>query len=353
MQTSLLAAVVPVFNPERGLLDLCRELCEKFHAVIVVDDGSFINTDDFLSLPSKCELVRHETNKGKGAAIKSAISYIKKHHPEITVMVCCDGDGQHRPSDAVKVANTALESSCVTLGVRNVDRKGIPLRSRFGNVLTSFLVRLIYRIPIKDTQTGLRAIPSRLFDVFLQLSGERYEYEMRLFGLIKSFGEKLQQVPIKTIYIEENRASHFRPIVDSVRVYWGLFVGTFFKFCTSSIFGFIVDNLVFTLVLFSFNYSSLPRRYSIFAALVTSCAVSATANYLINKFFVFRSGSSVVASYLKYWALVLVFATLSYVQTALISALLDANGYTITIIKILVETFLFVVSYKFQKKWVF
>lgn len=354
MQDNLTAAVVPVFNPERGLVGLCRELCESFGVVVVVDDGSVENQSEFSKLPEKCEIVRHAVNKGKGRAIKSAIEYIRVHHPDVTVMVCCDGDGQHSPSDALKVASEAREKDCVTLGVRNIDKKGIPFRSRFGNVLTSLLVRIFLRLSIGDTQTGMRAIPSRLFDSFLSLPGERYEYEMRQFSMLKSLGESVGQVPIKTIYIESNRTSHFRPVVDSVRVYYGLFGGTFLKFCGSSVLGFLVDNIVFAGMLFALATQDLPRRYDIFIAVVVARAVSATVNYVVNKLFVFGSKGSVVASYMRYWALVFGVLIISYSLTALLSAVLDAqDGLVITTIKVVEETVLFLVSYRLQKKWVF
>ena len=222
-----IAAVVPVFNPEKGLVDLCRSLCTAFGCVVVVDDGSTENQGKFGELPNDVEIVRHAVNKGKGMAIKSAIVHLRENHPEVIAMVCCDGDGQHSPQDVAKVAVHTVKTGHVTLGVRNFKEVGVPLRSRFGNALTSFLVRLIFRFRIYDTQTGLRAIPARLFSSFESLVGERYEYEMRQFGMMKLLGEPFEQIPITTIYIENNKASHFRPIVDSVRVYQGLLGGTF------------------------------------------------------------------------------------------------------------------------------
>jgi len=348
-----IAAVVPVFNPEQGLPGLCDALSALFGLVVVVDDGSTENQGDFAKLPPTCEIVRHAQNMGKGRAIKSAIGHLRKNHPEVAVLVCCDGDGQHAPEDVERVAAHALQTGRATLGVRSFRESRVPFRSRFGNVLTSFLVRTIFRFPIYDTQTGLRAIPSRLFASFEALQGERYEYEMRQFGLMRTLGEAFEQVPVKTIYIENNRASHFRPIVDSVRVYRGLFGGTFARFCASSVFGFVVDNLVFSVALLSLQSLGVARRYDILASLVLARVVSATANYMANRLFVFKSERPVVSSYARYWILVLFIGAMSYVLTACLSALFDAKGLMITAIKIAAETGLFFVSYKLQKRWVF
>jgi len=223
LNNSVVAVVVPVFNPEPGLMRMCMRLVDMFACVVVVDDGSALNCESFSRLPSGIVVLRHGVNRGKGTAIKTAISWLVENRPGIRAAVFVDGDGQHRVEDASKVAERCLTANMVTLGVRDFSRSGIPFRSRFGNVLTSWLVRQLLGFPIYDTQTGLRGIPSRLFQSMLELPGERYEYEMRLFGMLRHRGECFEQVPIVTLYIDSNRASHFNPIKDSVRIYKGLF----------------------------------------------------------------------------------------------------------------------------------
>jgi len=346
-------AVVPVFNPEPGLVPLVQNLAAIFGRVIVVDDGSIEHTDDFSLLPDSVTVLRHAANKGKGRAIKTAIEWVKANEGDADVVVFADGDGQHRPDDVRKVAEHAAECGRVTLGVRDFSRSGVPFRSRFGNVVTSFLVRLMYRIPIYDTQTGLRAIPRRLFDAMLETPGERYEYEMRLFGMLRENNEALEQIPIETVYVDGNRASHFNPILDSFRVYRGLFGDTFPKFCASSVLGFLADNGIFTFFLFCLQDLGWLRRYDILASLVVARIVSATFNYLCNKIFVFKSRVKLAPSFARYWSLVLLVALLSYAGTAGLSAAVDATGWSITAIKVVVETVLFIVSYRCQKRWVF
>lgn len=346
-------AIVPVYNPEPGLVDLCRALVADYGSVVVVDDGSNDHCDDFGLLPQGVTIVRHTINRGKGRAIKTGIEWVREHRPEVKVVVFADGDGQHRPEDVRRVVEHALAADQVTLGVRDFSTAGIPFRSRFGNVLTSFLVRCLYHFKIYDTQTGLRAIPSRFFDLMLSLSGDRYEYEMRLFGALAERREALGQVPIETIYLNDNRASHFHPIKDSVRVYQGLFGGSFLKFCLSSLVGFGTDNLIFTLVLLALQSGELLRRYDILIALVCARLASAMVNYLCNRWLVFHTRGKAAKSFVRYWALVLLVAALSYLGTAVLAAVFDAMGIVVTIIKIFVETILFLLSYRLQKRWVF
>lgn len=353
MRNPTIAAVVPVFNPEPGLKGLCVSLLEAYGTVVVVDDGSCENTEDFQSLPEGINLVRHDVNKGKGRAIKTSIEWIQAYRPEVQTVVFVDGDGQHRPEDVAKVVAKSQETGNVVLGVRDFTESNIPFRSRFGNVLTSALVRRIYHIPIHDTQTGLRAIPRRLFGLMLNTPGERYEYEMRLFGMLDSEHERLEQVPIETIYLCNNRASHFHPVRDSIRVYRGLFGGRFFRFILSSLTGFVLDNVAFSLLLLSFLSVGVVRNNALLFALVLARVLSSFVNYQCNRLLVFGSTLRPHVSLGRYAILAVILAALSYGGTSALTWMFDADGLLITALKILVEVVLFLLSYRVQKSWVF
>lgn len=349
-------AIVPVFNPEPGLVALCEGLLGEFAGVVVVDDGSVEDRERFGLLPPSVVLLAHEVNRGKGRAMKTAMEWVLKNRPSAGAVVFVDGDGQHSPDDARKVVEAALARNCCTLGVRDFKSAQVPFRSRFGNELTAWLVRLIYGFKVGDTQTGLRAFPLRMCPALLEIPGERYEYEMRLFGRLSGAGEELCQVPIRTIYIASNRSSHFRPVVDSYRVYKGLFgdsVARMLRFSASSVAGFIADNLVFAVAMFALQRTGMLRRWEILISLAVARAVSATLNYVCNRSFVFRSRTSFAGSFVRYWALVLLIAALSYALTATLSALLDVRGAPVTVVKVVVESALFILSYRLQKKWVF
>jgi glycosyltransferase involved in cell wall biosynthesis len=347
------AVVIPVFNPEPGLQELCISLVELFRLVIVVDDGSCENQGAFGLLPENVVILKHGKNHGKGRAIKTALDYLQNKTPEVAFAVFADGDGQHLPVDIVAVSAKALETGNTTLGIRDFSNRDIPFRSRMGNRCTAFLVRMVLGYSLPDTQTGLRAIPRRLFQALISTDGERYEYEMCLFALLKERGERFETLPIQTVYIDSNRASHFKPFIDSFKVVRSLLGDTFLRFCGSSLLGFVVDNLVFTTLIFTINIISITRNEAIFIALIIARIVSATVNYFCNRFFVFRSHVKMTMSLGKYWLLVILIAAGSYVGTSFLSDCFNAFGGGITCLKILVEALLFLVSYKFQRKWVF
>ena len=241
------------------------------------------------------------------------------------------------------------------LGVRTFEGP-IPFRSRWGNGWTRILFRLLTGLAIRDTQSGLRGIPSDMLDRMLALRGDRYEYEMAMLADARSHEQKPLQIPIETIYIEENATSHFNPILDTIRVYRSLF-----QFCLSSVLSFLLDNAVFAAVVWYFAGKATPRREDVLIALVAARLASSNFNFFYNRFVVFYRRRKLtrmrvqrgVRNYFTYWALVLALAAASYALTTLCAALFDVRGVAITIVKIVVETFLFLASYFIQKRFIF
>ena len=121
-----------------------------------------------------------------------------------------------------------------------------------GNVVTSGLFSLFFRIKIKDTQSGLRAIPEHLFEKHLSIKQQGYEYEFEcLINVARK--EKIDQVSIQTIYEIGNPSSHFRPILDSTLIYMVFLRYVFFVplIAFLDFIGFIIiANLVNSLVAF-------------------------------------------------------------------------------------------------------
>ncbi len=339
--------LIPAYNPDEKLLTLLPKLRERFKRIVLVDDGSVKGREIFPAAEKYVEkILVHETNKGKGRALKTGFRYIGDSADVVTA----DADGQHTPDDIMRVAE-ALKThrGGLVLGVRAFTGK-VPLRSRFGNFWTRWLFFFMTRIMVSDTQTGLRGIPSTLVNHVASIPGDRYEYEMAMLADARHHDERPLQIPIETVYIEENATSHFNPILDTIRIYRSLF-----HFCLSSILGFLLDNAVFAATIWFMEGTSTRRRYDIAIALVLARLVSANFNYLYNRFVVFRSRANRRRghSYLKYWLLVLVIGLAGYTLTSAFSYLLDAGGFAITLVKIVVETFLFLASYWMQKRFVF
>ena len=341
---SKVAVLVPAYNPDGRLLALLESIKGRFGFIILVDDGSIEGRDVLAKAkPLVDAYLEHPANRGKGSALKTGFAAV----PEGFDVVTADADGQHTPDDIAKIA-AALENrrKGLVLGVRDFSGR-VPLRSRFGNFWTRWIFFVMTKLMVRDTQTGLRGIPSGLLPRVAAIPGDRYEYEMAMLADARRHEEKPLQVPIDTIYIDENRTSHFNPILDTVRVYRSLF-----KFCLSSILSFAMDNLVFLVAVAFLSRAPTLRRYDILASLVLARLVSSNFNFFFNRYVVFKERSG-KRGYAGYWALVLAVGATSYALTEGISAALDVRGMPIAIVKICVETFLFVMSYAVQKRFIF
>ena len=219
--------VIPSLNPDARLINLVSDLISNnFNKIIIVDDGS----EDkiiFNKLKEHKEAIvlTHDVNKGKGAALKTAFSYYKdKLLKDYKGLVCLDSDGQHLVSDAINAGKVMVKENKYTLGTRLFNTKETPLRNKTGNRITSRVFKRLYGVYLKDTQTGLRAIPNRLIDFMLNVSGDHFEYEMNvLIDLVKN-GEKIIEEDIKTVYLENsNKKSNFKVIKDSYKIYKNMF----------------------------------------------------------------------------------------------------------------------------------
>ena len=202
---------------------------------------------------------------------------------------------------------------------------------------------------VSDTQSGLRGIPFKFMKELIGCKGERFEYEMQM--LLECAGRHdLTEVPIATIYeSKENHQTHFKPIRDSLRIY-KILGKKFVKFLFASLSSFVIDILLFHLFVFLFK-DSFAALYYITVATVGARVISAVYNYLINYTFVFKSRASKSVSLAKY-------ALLAIVQMGLSAGLVSLFVYLIpgaweTLVKVIVDTVLFLLSYSIQQRFVF
>lgn len=212
--------LIPVYEPTERLVPLLERLREHFRRIVLVDDGSTVGHEIFTRARPLVETILvHPENRGKGCALKTGFAYLGHDVDVVTV----DSDGQHDPEDVVRVAQALADHrDGLVLGVRAFDGT-VPLRSRFGNFWTRFWFNLFTGLHVTDTQTGLRGIPSELLARVAALPGDRFEYEMVMLADARHHASEPFEVPIRTIYLDGNRTSHHRPLVDTWRIYRALF----------------------------------------------------------------------------------------------------------------------------------
>jgi glycosyltransferase involved in cell wall biosynthesis len=334
------AVLIPARQPEASLTDSVAGLIDAgFGAVLVLDDGSSAACgalfESVAHLP-RVYLFRHAVNLGKGRALKTGINAFLSEFPDFTHLLTADADGQHLVADIVRVAQTSVTSANqVVLGVR-VFSADVPLRSRFGNLLTRQVFALVTGTKLADTQTGLRAFPRSFLPELMLLEGERYEYEMTVLAHLCRRGNRLIEVPIETVYLDGNKSSHFDPIRDSMRIYFVLA-----RFYLSSILAAGIDFAGFTLA------------YSITHHVLTSVIfgrLSSLVNFALNKKFVFQSQGSVRGALWRYYLLAVGIGALSYGSIFGLHTYLHWNVF---VAKLTVDVLLSLVSFSMQRTFVF
>lgn len=343
--------LIPALNPDDRLISYVNELIDVgFSKIVVVNDGSTKNTDIFKKLSLNCKILTHVVNMGKGRALKTGINYILNHYStdEIVGIITADSDGQHSVKDTLEVANQLKCGHQVVLGCRNFTGSDVPFKSKFGNNLTMYLFAFLYGKRISDTQTGLRGLSYDILRECLTYTGERYEYEMHMLIETVTTDKDIVEVPIETIYYDGNKESHFSVVKDSIRIYKVL-LARGIKYILSSLCGFVVDIVLFTVIATAL-LPILSVSKAILISTVGARVASAVTNYVINRNVVFKDGDRILQSGFRYFILVIVQLLCSWILVTFLYANIKWNA---TILKVIVDTCLFLVSYKIQHRWIF
>jgi glycosyltransferase involved in cell wall biosynthesis len=337
--------LIPSLNPDLRLVELADALITAgFTDIIVVNDGSkaaFRPIFDTLSQKG-CHVFTHAVNLGKGRALKTGINSFLNLYPDRNGMITADADGQHGVSDIGRMAK-AMETmpNALILGVRNFDQSDVPFKSRAGNKITRTLFGYLSGMKLTDTQTGLRGIPKSAMPWMMEIKGERFEYEMNMLIESKRHNMDILEVPIKTIYIDENSSSHFHPVRDALRIY-----SILGKFAFSSISSALLDAVIFTLITEIF-LPGFAERIAVGTVIARLC--SSLCNYSINRHIVFQ-GNHQSGTMLRYYILAAFQMLISLFSVRALTPLL---GWAPIFVKAPVDFILFLVSFKVQQKWVF
>ncbi|MDR2620164.1 MAG: bifunctional glycosyltransferase family 2/GtrA family protein [Propionibacteriaceae bacterium] len=334
-------ALIPALNPPEALLPLVADLVARGLQVVVIDDGSNAEAQAiFAALTPPVVVLRHETNQGKGAALRTGMRWIVDYPPD-TVVVTVDADGQHLPDDVIRVAAAATAGDGIVLGVRG-DDETTPWRSRAGHTVTRVLFRLVLGQRISDTQTGLRAFRATLIPWLLKIPGDRYEYEMNMLIIAGRDQVALREIPIKTVYINQNATSHYRAFADSFRIAKGVFA-----FAGSSVISFGVDYALYAALVTLGRILGIP--YAVTGANILARVGSATLNYTLNKRYVFQDDRPVRNSALRYALL----AVGILIGNTAVLTLLTNSGINVYLAKAAVEVVFSLASYTLQRSVVF
>ena len=356
---SRISVVLPSLDPDEKLVAVIDGLLEYgFSDIILVNDGSKPENlhyfEEAAAQHPEIHLLHHEVNKGKGAALKNAFRWFLENRPDGFGVVTVDGDNQHHPADTRACCEHMLETGHTVLGCRDFNQSDVPARSSFGNKTTSAIFKIFVGMTISDTQTGLRAIPRKVLETLVDVYGDRFEYETNMLLAFKTHAIPFDEVKIRTVYIEENKSSHFRVIHDSWRIY-KLILAHFFRYTVSSLISAIVDTGAYSLLTAIFG--KFLQGFALTAgAGVGARVISSLLNFYMNKKLVFQTNVNTGKAMLRYYMLALPQMAAQVLLTQGVYALLgigdSANGLR-TLIYAVVMTALYFLSYMIQQRWVF
>ena len=340
--------------------------------ILIVDDGSGPAYEKTFTeaAAAGAVVIGYPTNRGKGFALRHGFEWCLANAPGETV-VCADSDGQHTPADIARVAaESERHPQALVLGVRGFVGD-VPLRSRFGNNMSALVFRLASGVRVDDTQTGLRAYGACQLSELLEVPGDRFEWEQNALIMAARRGREIVQVPIATVYLDENSSSHFRPLADSYRVFRSLLgalgagvmsgaaggsrlgaagsgiggvnigVGVL-KFAGSGLVSWALEMVLFLL---------LQAHIGVVLGVVLARLMSASVNFLMNKFAVFgeRSRENTRRQVVGYVTL----AAILLVSTAVGVQVLTSIGLAAWLAKLVMDISGLVVSFRVQSRVIF
>ncbi|HWQ21451.1 MAG TPA: glycosyltransferase family 2 protein [Clostridia bacterium] len=207
-----IAAVIPAFNEEHNIAGVVEGVRLFMADIVVVDDGSTDGTAA-AARGAGAIVLRHESNVGKGAALKTGFGYLRESGFDGAITI--DADGQHDPAEIPLFVAAAEQGYDMVVGNRMSNVSTMPFIRRFANHVSSFLISLFLGQNVRDSQNGFRYY--RLSSILsLPLKADKYDLETEVIFKVGRARYRIGWVPTRTIYRAEAR-SKFNSVTDTLR----------------------------------------------------------------------------------------------------------------------------------------
>jgi len=214
--TSRFAILIPIYNHADGVLPVIERARGLGLPIWVVDDGSTDGTVERLGAAGGITLIRHDRNRGKGAALLTGFAALAG---EADWAVTLDADGQHDPADLPSLIRAIpKDQRPIVIGRREgMVGEDVPWTSRFGRKFSNFWVRCAGGPVLSDTQSGMRIYPLPEA-AGLGVRARRFQFEVEILVRARWAGIPIVEAPVGVCYTPGmKRISHFRPLVDFCR----------------------------------------------------------------------------------------------------------------------------------------
>ncbi len=214
-----ICVLIPAYNESKRIGNLVSQILtlKEITEIVVVDDGSFDSTYEEAK-KAGATVLKHEKNKGKGAALRTGFSYVKGK--DLSAVITMDGDGQHNWREIPLFIEIFKKSGAdIIVGSRMQKCKDMPLIRYLTNRFTSFVTSLIGKCKVTDSQSGFRLIS---IDVLkkLELSSSNFEIESEVIIKAGRKGAQIKEIPISTIYLADStKKSKIHPLIDTLKFF--------------------------------------------------------------------------------------------------------------------------------------
>lgn len=223
-----LSVIMPVFNEEKTVLKGLERVkkTQLAREIIVVDDGSTDGTTKILkSLPAnpKMKLLFHPKNRGKGAAIKTALKKVTGDY-----IIIQDADLEYDPREYQRLIQPVLDGKAsVVYGSRFTgEHLNLFFWHWVGNRFLNLLTNIFYNTTLSDMETGYKLIPTKLLKS-LRLKEDRFGFEPEVTSKILRRGIRIYEVPISYTGRDHSQGKKIT-WKDGIIAFWLLFKYRFF-----------------------------------------------------------------------------------------------------------------------------
>ncbi|MFA5156414.1 MAG: glycosyltransferase family 2 protein [Candidatus Omnitrophota bacterium] len=204
--------IIPAYNEARAIGGIVDKIKKAGLEVLIVDDGSRDNTAQ-VAKAAGGKVISNDVNKGKGVSLAKGFNYALSHN--FNAVITMDGDGQHLPSDIPKFINRAAASdNSFFIGNRMIKVRNMPWLRLVTNKVMSWLISVVARQEIPDTQCGFRLIKKDALEK-IRLKTSKFEAESEMLLQVSRAGFNIESVTISTVYRGEK--SKINPVTDTVR----------------------------------------------------------------------------------------------------------------------------------------
>lgn len=205
--------LIPAYNEARNIARLVQEIRKQGFHVLVVDDGSADATAR-LAAEAGAEVLVNASNKGKGFSLQRGFEHIA-NQGVYAALITMDGDGQHALEDlSAFVALFEKGGIDIICGNRMNNPQRMPLLRLMTNSFMSWLISLVCRQRVDDTQCGFRLVRTEVLR-HIQLASVGFEIESEVLIKAAKKGYRIGSVDIRTIYAGEK--SRINPFSDTWR----------------------------------------------------------------------------------------------------------------------------------------